>query len=163
MDGSGGLRSSGAGAGAFLCFFVFLVFLCLLGAGAGTLADGATTGAKGSVSGEGVGVESVSGERAGGEISGVGEASGVREGEDVTGTEEDGSGASMEKGEAAGVFAGASMEEGEDAGVFAGASPEDLGAPMEGDDAGVLAGAAVGVDLDDGEAGEMVGAVNIGF
>lgn len=79
VDGSDGLRSSGAGAGAgaFLCFFVFLVFLCLLGAGAGTSADGATTGAGTSADGEGVGVESVSGERAGAEISGVGEASGV--------------------------------------------------------------------------------------
>lgn len=88
-----------------MCFFVFL---CWLGAGAGTSADGAGV----SVSGEGAGGESVSGEGAGGEISGVEEASGVGEGaEDF--------GASME-GDVTGVAVGVDPGDGED-GEMAGA------------------------------------------
>lgn len=34
---------------------------------------------------------------------------------------------------------------------------------MDGDDTGVFTGAAVGIDSGEGEAGEMAGAVDLGF
>lgn len=79
--GAGGLKISeaGPGAGAVLCFF-----LCLLGAGAGTSAVGASTGAEGvSASGEGAGGEEASGVGEGG--ASTGGSTGVCAGASVVG------------------------------------------------------------------------------